>query len=250
MKVLVPIKRVVDYRVNIRVRADEQDVDIEHAKKSINPFDEIALEEAIRLKEQGHVTHITALSIGAEAAQEQLRTALALGADEAVLVQCDCSLTPRWVAKILHRWVQQELVPLILMGKQAIDDDNNQTAQRLAGLMQCSQGSFVSELCVEGENLRVSRETDQGLEVLQLSLPAVISTDLRLNTPRYPSLPNIMRAKQKPLKVITLSELGIEVQVQYQSLKVTAPPGRSIGIKVSDVKTLVRHLKEDAKVLA
>ena len=250
MKVLVPIKRVVDYHVHIRVLADQSDVDVAHAKMSINPFDEIALEAALQLKEQGHVTEIVVVSVGVVQAQEQLRTALALGADSAILVQSDQVLTPLWVAKVLQSLVVQEKPKIVLLGKQSIDGDNNQTGQMLAGLLQWSQGTFVSNIEVTPQGLVVTREVDQGLMTLALTLPAVVTTDLRLNVPRYPSLPNIMQAKRKNITTMTLAELAINPKTQQQVMRVAAPKKRTAGVRVENVAALVTRLREEAQVIS
>ena len=246
MKALVPVKRVIDYNVKPRVKADGSGVDLANVKMSMNPFDEIAVEEAIRLKEAGAIDEIVAVSIGPAKAQETLRTALAMGADSAVLVETDDEVEPLAVAKILKA-VAAEVEPgLIILGKQAIDDDSNQTGQMLAALMELPQGTFASKVEMDGDHVKVTREVDGGLETVRLSTPAIITTDLRLNEPRYASLPNIMKAKSKPLATKTPADLGVEIASRLKTLKVTEPPKRSAGIKVADVDELVARLKEMA----
>lgn len=249
MKILVAVKRVVDHNVKIRVKADESGVELANAKMSVNPFCEIAIEEAVRLKEKGIASEVVAVSIGSAQAQEQLRSALALGADRAILVESDDKVYPLEVAKILKGVAEAEGAQLILLGKQAIDDDNNQTGQMLSALMGASQGTFASEVVVEGENVTVTREIDGGLQTLQLSLPAVITTDLRLNEPRFPKLPNIMAAKKKPLDTKTPADFGVSVSSNIQTLKVSAPPERGAGVKVANVDELIDKLKNEAKVI-
>ncbi len=249
MKILVAVKRVVDYNVKIRVKADQSGVELANVKMSINPFCEIAVEEAVRLKEKGVATEIVVVSIGPAPAQETLRTALAMGADRAILVTAETSLEPLAVAKTLKALVDQEKPDLILLGKQAIDGDNNQTGQLLAALMNVGQATFASKIEKSGDVLHVTREIDGGLETLALKLPAVVTTDLRLNEPRYASLPNIMKAKSKPLATLSLADLGIDATPRTQTLKVSEPAGRKAGIKVKDVAELVDRLKNEAKVI-
>ena len=246
MKVLVPVKRVIDYNVKPRVKADGTGVDLANVKMSMNPFDEIAVEEAIRLKEKGVATEIVVVSIGVAKAQETLRTALAMGADRAILVQTDDEVEPLAVAKILKAIATEEAPGLVILGKQAIDDDANQTGQMLAALLGWGQGTFASKVEVSGETVAVTREVDGGLETVSLKLPAIVTTDLRLNEPRYASLPNIMKAKSKPLATKTPADLGVEISSRLKTLKVTEPPKRSAGIKVADVDELVARLKEMA----
>ena len=243
MKVLVPVKRVLDYNVKPRVKADGTGVDLANVKMSMNPFDEIAVEEAIRLKEKGVVTEIVAVSIGEAKAQETLRTALAMGADRAILVQTDDKVEPLGVAKLLKAIADEEQPGLIILGKQAIDDDNNQTGQMLAGLLNWGQGTFASKVEVSGDSVAVTREVDGGLETDTLKLPAIVTTDLRLNEPRYASLPNIMKAKSKPLATKTPGDYGVDVSPRLTTLKVVEPAKRSAGVKVADVDELVAKLK-------
>jgi len=249
MKVLVPVKRVVDYNVKVRVKSDQTGVDIANVKMSMNPFDEIAVEEAVRLKEKGQVTEIIAVSAGTTSCQETLRTAMAIGADRAILIETDVELQPLAVAKLLKAVVDREQPGLMILGKQAIDDDANQTGQMLAALANYPQATFASKVDLQGGSLHVTREVDGGLETLSMPLPAVITTDLRLNEPRYVTLPNIMKAKKKQLDHLTPADLGVDVTPSLKTLKVTAPPGRSAGIKVPDVATLVDKLKNEAKVI-
>jgi len=249
MKVLVPVKRVVDYNVKVRVKSDQTGVDIANVKMSMNPFDEIAVEEAVRLKEKGQVSEIIAVSAGTLACQETLRTAMAIGADRAILVLCDVELQPLAVAKLLKALADREQPGLMILGKQAIDDDANQTGQMLAALANYPQATFASKVELEGDRVKVTREVDGGLEILSLSLPAVITTDLRLNEPRYVTLPNIMKAKKKQLDQLTPDDLGVDVMPRLKTLKVTDPPGRSAGIKVPDIATLMDKLKNEAKVI-
>src|SRR5690349_10217172 len=243
MKVLVPVKRVVDYNVKVRVKSDNTGVDLAGVKMSMNPFDEIAVEEAVRLKEKGFATEIIAVSCGVTQCQETLRTALAIGADRAILVETDAELQPLAVAKILKALVDKEQPGLVILGKQAIDDDCNQTGQMLAALADLPQATFASKVELTAESISVTREVDGGLETLTLSLPAVVTTDLRLNEPRYVTLPNIMKAKKKTLEVIKPEALGVEVAPRIKTLKVSEPPKRSAGIKVPDVAALVDKLK-------
>ncbi|WP_374594519.1 electron transfer flavoprotein subunit beta/FixA family protein [Aquabacterium sp.] len=249
MKALVPVKRVVDYNVKVRVKSDGTGVDIANVKMSMNPFDEIAVEEATRLKEKGIVTEIIAVSVGVAQCQETLRTAMAIGADRGILVETDADLQPLAVAKVLKALVDKEKPELIILGKQAIDDDCNQTGQMLAALADLPQATFASKVEVAGGAVSVTREVDGGLETVKLSLPAVITTDLRLNEPRYVTLPNIMKAKKKPLDTVKPADLGVDVTPRIKTLKVSEPPKRSAGIKVADVATLVGKLKNDAKVI-
>ena len=244
MKVLVPVKRVIDYNVKVRVKADGSGVDLANVKMSMNPFDEIAVEEAIRLKEKGVATEIVAVSVGPAKAQETLRTALAMGADRAILVQTDDEVEPLAVAKILKAIADEETPGLVILGKQAIDDDSNQTGQMLAALLGRPQGTFASEVTVEGDSVVVKREVDGGLETVKLALPAIVTTDLRLNEPRYASLPNIMKAKSKPLANKTPADYGVDTAPRLKTLNVSEPPVRSAGIKVADVDALVAKLKE------
>lgn len=243
MKILVPVKRVIDYNVKPRVKADGTGVDLANVKMSMNPFDEIAVEEAIRLREKGAASEIIAVSIGVAKAQETLRTALAMGADRAILVQTDDEVEPLGVAKLLAKIVEEEQPGLIILGKQAIDDDSNQTGQMLAALLGRPQGTFASKVEVEGDSVAVTREVDGGLETVKLSLPAIVTTDLRLNEPRYASLPNIMKAKSKPLAQKTPADYGVDIAPRLETLKVVEPPKRSAGIKVADVDELVAKLK-------
>lgn len=243
MKVLVPVKRVIDYNVKARVKADQTGVDLANVKMSMNPFCEIAVEEAVRLKEKGVATEIVAVSIGPQQAQETLRTALAMGADRAILVQTDQDLEPLAVAKVLKAVIGEENPELVLMGKQAIDGDNNATGQMLAALLDWPQAAFASEVTVEGGKAKVTREVDGGLQTLDVDLPAIVTADLRLNEPRYASLPNIMKAKKKPLDVKELGSLGVDTAAKLKVIKVTEPPKRSAGIKVETVADLVSNLK-------
>jgi electron transfer flavoprotein beta subunit len=249
MKVLVAVKRVVDYNVKVRVKSDATGVDIGNVKMSMNPFDEIAVEEAVRLKEKGVASEVIAVSCGVTQCQETLRTAMAIGADRAILVECADELQPLAVAKLLKALADKERPGLIILGKQAIDDDCNQTGQMLAALAGLPQGTFASKVEVLDGKVSVTREIDGGLETLRLTLPAVITTDLRLNEPRYVTLPNIMKAKKKTLEVFKPSDLGVDVTPRIKTLKVTEPPRRSAGVKVPDVATLVSKLRNEAKVL-
>ena len=243
MKVLVPVKRVIDYNVKARVKADQTGVDLANVKMSMNPFCEIAVEEAVRLKEKGVATEVVAVSIGPIQAQETLRTSLAMGADRAILIQTDQDLEPLAVAKVLAAVIAEENPELVLMGKQAIDGDNNATGQMLATLLDWPQATFASELSVEGGKAKVTREVDGGLQTLEVNLPAVVTADLRLNEPRYASLPNIMKAKKKPLDVKELGSLGVDTAPRLKVVKVTEPPKRTAGIKVETAGDLVTHLK-------
>ena len=253
MKVLVPVKRVVDFNVKVRVKSDGSGVDIANVKMSMNPFDEIAVEEAVRLKEKGVATEVIAVSCGVQQCQETLRTAMAIGADRSILVQTDAELQPLAVAKLLKALVDKEQPGLVILGKQAIDDDCNQTGQMLAALADLPQATFASKVEIADENgqktARVTREVDGGLETLKIALPAVVTTDLRLNEPRYVTLPNIMKAKKKTMDVFKPEDLGVDVRSHIKTLKVSEPPKRSAGIKVPDVATLVAKLKNEAKVI-
>jgi electron transfer flavoprotein beta subunit len=249
MKVLVPVKRVVDYNVKVRVKSDGTGVETANVKMSMNPFDEIAVEEAVRLKEAGAATEVVAISCGVQACQETLRTALAIGADRAILVQTDIELQPLAVAKLLKALVDKEQPKLVLLGKQAIDDDANQTGQMLAALAGWAQGTFASKVKIEGEKVQVTREVDGGLETVSLKLPAVVTVDLRLNEPRYVTLPNIMKAKKKSLESLKPEDLGVDVAPRLATLKVEEPPKRKAGVKVADAKALVDKLKNEAKVI-
>ncbi len=245
MKILVPIKRVVDYNVKIRVKADGSGVELANVKMSMNPFDEIAIEEAIRLKEKGHATEIVAVSIGPTKAQETIRTALAMGADRGILVDTgDELIEPLTVAKLLAKIAEAESPGLIILGKQAIDDDCNQTGQMLAALLRWPQATFASKIVIEGQSGAVTREVDGGLETVKVNLPAVVTTDLRLNEPRYASLPNIMKAKKKPLDIKKPADLGVTVETRLKVLKTTEPPGRKAGVKVANAAELVAKLKD------
>jgi electron transfer flavoprotein beta subunit len=249
MKILVPVKRVVDHNVRVRVNRDGSGVELANVKMSMNPFDEIAIEEAVRLKEKGAASEVIAVSCGVLQCQETLRTALAIGADRAILVETADELQPLAVAKLLKALVDREQPGLVLLGKQAIDDDCNQTGQMLAALARLPQATFASKIELADGKVRVTREVDGGLEILSLTLPAVVTADLRLNAPRYVTLPNIMKAKKKPLQVIKPAELGVDVRPRISTLTVTDPPRRSAGIRVPDVATLVARLKNEAKVI-
>ncbi len=249
MKVLVAVKRVVDYNVKVRVKADGSGVELANVKMSMNPFDEIAVEEAIRLKEAGSASEIVLVSIGVAACQETLRTGLAMGADRAILIETDSEIQPLAAAKLLQAVVAKEQPQLVILGKQAIDDDANQTGQMLAGLLNWAQGTFASEVKVSADAVEVTREIDGGLETIALTLPAIVTTDLRLNEPRYVKLPNIMKAKKKPLDTLTPAELGVDTAPRLTTVKVAEPPVRQGGIKVGDVQTLVDKLKNEAKVI-
>jgi electron transfer flavoprotein beta subunit len=249
MRVLVPVKRVVDYNVKVRVKSDGSGVDIANVKMSMNPFDEIAVEEAVRLKEKGAATEIVAVSCGVAACQETLRTAMAIGADRAILVDTAEELQPLAVAKLLAAIVKKEQPQLVILGKQAIDDDCNQTGQMLAALLDWPQATFASKVEVTADGVQVTREVDGGLETLAMALPAVVTTDLRLNEPRYVTLPNIMKAKKKPLETLTPDALGVDAKPRLQTLKVSEPPKRGAGVKVPDVAALVAKLKTEAKVI-
>ncbi len=249
MKILVPVKRVVDYNVKVRVKADQSGVELTNVKMSMNPFDEIAVEEALKLKEAGVATEIVAISIGVSQCQETLRTALAMGADRAILVEASSELQPLGVAKVLKALVDKEAPQLVLLGKQAIDDDSNQTGQMLAALLGWSQATFASKVAITGGEANVTREIDGGLETVAIKLPAIVTVDLRLNTPRYATLPNIMKAKKKPLDVMTAEALGVDVAPRLKTLKVVEPPKRKGGVIVADVAALVDKLKNEAKVI-
>ena len=249
MKILVPVKRVVDYNVKIKVKNDNSGVDLENVKMSMNPFDEIAVEEAVRLKEKKLCDEITAISIGSAKSEETLRTALAIGVDKGILVETEEEVQPLEVAKILKEVVKKNNPDLVLMGKQAIDDDSNQTGQMLAALLGWPQGTFASKLEINGKKINVTREIDGGLETLGMELPAIITTDLRLNEPRYASLPNIMKAKQKPVEKITPNDLNVEIKQRLKTLKVTEPPKKTPGIKVDSVQELISKLHEEEKVI-
>jgi len=249
LKILVPVKRVVDYNVKVRVKSDNTGVDVANVKMSMNPFDEIAVEEAVRLKEAGIATEVVAVSCGVAQCQETLRTAMAIGADRGILVQTDEELQPLAVAKLLKAICEKESPELIVLGKQAIDDDANQTGQMLASLMKLPQATFASKVAIADGKATVTREIDGGLETLSMSLPAIVTTDLRLNEPRYATLPNIMKAKKKPLDTFSPADLGVDVSPRLKTLKVEEPPKRSAGVKVADVAELVAKLKNEAKVI-
>ncbi|MBT5292566.1 MAG: electron transfer flavoprotein subunit beta/FixA family protein [Cellvibrionales bacterium] len=250
MKVLVAIKRVVDYNVKVRPKADGSDVDLNNVKMSLNPFCEIAVEEAVRLKEAGKVTEIIAVSVGAKVVQEQLRTSLALGADRAIMIETDNNVQPLGVAKLLNAVVAKESPDLVILGKQSIDGDNNQTGQMLAALSGMGQGTFASNVELDDGSVEVTREVDGGLQTVSLKLPAVVTTDLRLNEPRYASLPNIMKAKKKPLDIFTPEDLGVTLAASVTTLSVEPPAERQAGIKVASVEELVDKLRNEAKVIS
>ena len=250
MKILVPIKRVVDYNVKVRPLSDNSDVDLNNVKMAVNPFCEIALEEAVRIKEAGNADEIIAITVGKSESQEQLRTALALGADRAILVESDELLEPLAIAKVLAKISSEENPDIILMGKQAIDGDNNQTGQMLAELLGISQATNASEVIIDGDVLKVTREIDGGLQTLQITKPAIITTDLRLNEPRYASLPNIMKAKKKELAIKPVTDLGIDVSKRVDVLSVELPPSREAGVMVESVDELLEKLKNEAKVIS
>ena len=250
MKVLVPIKRVIDYNVKVRAKSDETGPDLANVKMAINPFCEIAVEEAVRLKEAGTAKEVIAVSIGSNACQEQLRTALALGADRAILVETEIEAEPLGVAKLLKAVVEREQPELTILGKQAIDDDSNQTGQMLASLLSYPQGTFASKIKIEKGKINVTREVDGGLQTVSLDLPAVVTTDLRLNEPRYASLPNIMKAKKKPFDTLTPEELNVDASPRIEILKVSPPPERPTGIIVNSVDELIEKLKNEAKVIS
>ncbi len=249
MKILVPVKRVVDFNVKVRVKADQSGVELANVKMSMNPFDEIAVEEALRIKEAGKATEVIAVSAGVTACQETLRTALAMGADRAILVETDVELQPLAVAKLLKAVAAKEGAGLVILGKQAIDDDANQTGQMLAALLDWPQATFASKVELGASSARVTREIDGGLETVEIGMPAVITTDLRLNTPRYATLPNIMKAKKKPLEVVKPDALGVDVAPRLKTLKVSEPGKRKAGVMVKDVSELVDKLKNEAKVI-
>ena len=249
MKILVPVKRVVDYNVKIKVKSDNSGVDLENTKMSMNPFDEIAVEEAVRLKEKKICDEIIAISIGSAKSEETLRTALAVGADKGILIETEEEVQPLEVAKILKEIIKKNNPDLVLMGKQAIDDDSNQTGQMLAALLSWPQGTFTSKLEINGKKINVTREIDGGLETLGMELPAIVTTDLRLNEPRYASLPNIMKAKQKPIEKITPSDLNIEIKQRLKTLEVIEPSKKEVGIKVDSVQELISKLHEKEKVI-
>ena len=249
MKVLVPVKRVIDYNVKVRVKADQTGVELANVKMSMNPFDEISVEQAIRLKEAGGAEEIIAVSIGVQQCQETIRTALAMGADRGIHVLHDGDVEPLAVAKMLKELAEKEGPSLIIVGKQAIDDDSNQTGQMLAALLGWGQATFVSDIQIEGEQLKATREVDVGLETISVKLPSVITTDLRLNEPRYASLPNIMKAKKKPIDQISPADLGVDPSIRLEILKVAEPPQRESGVKVEDVADLVDKLRNTAKVI-
>ena len=249
MKVLVPVKRVIDYNVKVRVKSDQSGVDLANVKMSMNPFDEIAVEEAVRLKEAGAATEIVAVSIGPEKAQDQIRQALAMGADRGILVKTDAEVEPLAVAKILKKLCEEEKPDLVILGKQAIDDDSNQTGQMLAALLGWAQGAFASKVVKQDGRLSVTREVDGGLQTVSLKLPAIVTTDLRLNEPRYASLPNIMKAKKKPLDVKDPAAFGVDLAPRLKVLKVSEPKKREAGVKVGSVAELVSKLKNEAGVL-
>ena len=249
MKVLVAVKRVVDYNVKIRVKADKTGVDLANVKMSMNPFDEIAVEEGLRLREAGVATEVVAVSVGPQAAQETLRTALAMGADRGILVKTDETVEPLGVAKLLKAVAEEEKPDLIIVGKQAIDDDSNQTGQMLAALLGWSQGTFASKVSLENGTAKVTREIDGGLQTIKLMMPAVVTTDLRLNEPRYASLPNIMKAKKKPIAEKTREDCGVDIAPRLEVLKTTEPPAREAGVKVGSVAELVEKLKSEAGVI-
>ena len=249
MKILVAVKRVVDYNVKVRVKSDNSGVDIANVKMSMNPFDEIAVEEAVRLKEAGVATEIVVVSAGPTQCQETLRTALAIGADRAILVETESELQPLAVAKLLMALVDKEQAQMMILGKQAIDDDSNQTGQMLASLLDIPQGTFASQVVVTDGKASVTREVDGGLETLALTLPAVITTDLRLNEPRYVTLPNIMKAKKKVIDIVKPEDLGVDISPRLKTIKVEEPPKRSAGVMVADVAALIEKLKNEAKVI-
>jgi electron transfer flavoprotein beta subunit len=250
MKILVAVKRVLDFTTHIRIKSDESGVESANVKMTMNPFDEIAVEEAVRLKEKGIAKEVVVVSIGVSACQETLRTALAMGADRGILVETDTEVQPLAAAKILQAIIQKETPDLAILGKQAVDTDNNQIGQMLAGLLNWAQGTFASKVVIENSSVKVTREIDGGLETLSLKLPAVITTDLRLNEPRYLSLPNIVQAKRKPIAIISLQEFNLDVTPRLKTIKVTAPEKRRAGIKVADVAELIHRLKSEAQVIS
>ncbi len=249
MKILVPIKRVVDFNVKIRVKPDGSGVDLANVKMSMNPFDEIALEEAVKLKEAGKATEVVVVSIGPAQAADTLRTAMAVGADRGILVQTDATIEPLAVAKILKNLIEKEAPQLVILGKQAIDDDSNQTGQMLAALMGWGQGTFASKVDLGADSVTVTREVDGGLETLSLKLPAIVTTDLRLNTPRYAALPAIMQAKKKPLETLAIDTLGVDTAPRLKTIHVAEPAKRKGGVKVADVDALIDKLRNEAKVI-
>ena len=250
MKILVPIKRVADYNVKVRPNADESDVDLDNVKMSMNPFCEIAVEEAVRIKEKQSDVEIIVVSVGPSKAQEQLRSALAMGADRAIHVVTDASVEPLAISKVIKTIADKEVPDLIILGKQSIDGDNNQTGQMLSALLNLPQGTFASEVEVDSDSVNVTREVDGGLQTLKLKLPAIITTDLRLNEPRFVKLPDIMKAKKKPLEVVEIESLGLDISPRVKLLKAQLPPSRSAGVKVDSVDQLIEKLKNEAKVLA
>ena len=250
MKIVVPIKRVVDYNVKVRPLSDQSDVDLNNVKMSMNPFCEIAIEEAVRLKEAGTASEVIAVTVGTSASQEQLRTALALGADRAILIETEALLEPLAISKALSKVIEKEAPQLIILGKQAIDGDNNQTGQMLAALLNYSQATFASEISIDGDSASVTREIDGGLQTIKVSLPAIVTTDLRLNEPRYASLPNIMKAKKKEMDVQPIDSLGVDIAPQLELISVEPPATRAEGIKVESVEELVSKLKNEAKVIS
>ena len=249
MKILVPIKRVVDYNVKVRPLSDNSNVDLNNVKMAVNPFCEIALEEAVKLKESGKATEVVAISVGKTDSQEQLRTALALGADRATLIETDSILEPLAISKVLQKVAEEEKPDLIILGKQAIDGDNNQTGQMLAAMLDYPQATNASELIVEDSSIKVTREIDGGLQTLELTIPAIVTTDLRLNEPRYASLPNIMKAKKKELNIIPAADLGVDISSRTELISVELPPSREAGVMVETVDELVSKLKDEAKVI-
>ena len=250
MKIVVPIKRVVDYNVKVRPLSDQSDVDLNNVKMAMNPFCEIAIEEAVRLKESGTASEVIAVTVGKSESQEQLRTALALGADRAILIETDSLLEPLAIAKALSKVIEEENPQLVILGKQAIDGDNNQTGQMLGAILNYAQATFASEVTIDGDSASVTREIDGGLQTIKISLPAIITTDLRLNEPRYASLPNIMKAKKKELDIKPIADMGIDTAPRMEILSVELPPARHEGIKVESVEELVDKLKNEAKVIS
>jgi electron transfer flavoprotein beta subunit len=250
MKIIVPIKRVVDYNVKVRPLSDQSDVDLNNVKMAMNPFCEIAIEEAVRLKEAGTASEVIAVTVGTSASQEQLRTALALGADRAILIETEALLEPLAISKALSKVIEKEAPQLIILGKQAIDGDNNQTGQMLAALLNYSQATFASEISIDGDSASVTREIDGGLQTIKVSLPAIVTTDLRLNEPRYASLPNIMKAKKKEMDVQPIDSLGVDIAPRLELISVEPPATRAEGIKVESVEELVGKLKNEAKVIS
>ncbi|MBO6471167.1 MAG: electron transfer flavoprotein subunit beta/FixA family protein [Pelagibacteraceae bacterium] len=249
MKILVTVKRVIDYNVQIRVKSDGSGVETENVKMSMNPPDENAVEEALRIKEAGKADEVIVISVGGEKSQETIRTALAMGADRGILIKADSNLEPLAVAKVLQKIIEKENPKMVLLGKQAIDDDCNQTGQMLSALLGWEQGAFVSKIEVDGNSVSITREIDEGLEMLKLSLPVIVTCDLRLNEPRYASLPNIMKAKKKPIDLLNVEDLGVDTSPRIKQIKVEEPPKREKGIMVKDVAELVQKLKHEAKVI-